>query len=60
MILEPGIAVDTLLSRLPEPDEVDSDDDETIYEFWLDEIVLELECSLDGEVLRVNLYREPD
>lgn len=50
-------AVEDLLSRLPKPGKIDRDDDETVYFLSLYGKALELECSPDDRVCRINVYQ---
>ena len=50
-------AVSDLLSKLPKPNEVDRDEDETVYFLSLYGKTLELECSPDDMVCRVNVFQ---
>jgi hypothetical protein len=50
-------AVEDLLSKLPKPDEIDRDEDETVYFLSLYGKTLELECSPDDKVCRVNVFQ---
>ena len=50
-------AVSDLLSKLPKPNEVDRDEDETVYFLSLYGKTLELECSPDDKVCRINIFQ---
>jgi hypothetical protein len=50
-------AVEELLSRLPKPNDVDRDEEETVYFLSLYGKTIELECSPDDKVCRVNVFQ---
>ena len=52
-------AAEDLLSRLPRPNKIDRDEDETVYFFSLYGKALELECSPDDMVCRINVFQAP-
>lgn len=55
--LADGSEVNSLLDHLPKPSSIDRDETETVYSFRLAEYEFEIECSPDGAVRRVNLFR---
>lgn len=50
-------AAEDLLSRLPKPNKIDRDEDETVYFVSLYGKALELECSPDDMVCRINVFQ---
>lgn len=49
--------VEELLAKLPKPGKIDRDEDETVYFLSLYGKGLELECSPDDRVCRINVYQ---
>jgi hypothetical protein len=57
LLVNETTVVEELLSRLPKPNEVDRDEDETVYFLSLYGKTLELECSPDDKVRRINVFQ---
>lgn len=56
LAIHAGTSWNELRPRLPKPASTERDEDETVHTIALDDLTLEVECSPDGLIRRVNLF----